>query len=200
VRGEVKTASGVDALAPEIPLPGLPDAQSHLGIPLVVQDRLVGVLAVESKRTDAFADWHEAFLGVIANQAALAIDAMSAPDDEQNPIEIEPQRKQKRSFRFYKKDDCVFVDGEYLIRNIPGRIFWRILRSFVDEGRDDFTNRELRLDDTLGLPAIKDNLESRLILLRKRLEQKCPDVRIPSTGRGHFRLEVDCPIELEEKA
>jgi len=203
VRTEVGTTG--KELAPEIPLPGLPDAQSHLGIPLVVQDRLVGVLAVESKKQDAFADWHEAFLGIIANQAAMAIDALSAPDDDVKPSAPPPpearlEGRRLHTFRYYKNDDCVFVDGEYLVRNVPGRIFWRILRSFVDEKRTDFTNRELRLDATLGLPALKDNLESRLILLRKRLEQKCPDVRIPSTGRGHFRLEIDGNVELEEKA
>ena len=197
------TVASDRAVTPEIPLPGLPDAQSHLGVPLLVQDRLLGVLAIESPAPLAFEDWHEAFLDVVANQAALAIDRMmddEAPDAGPTPppsIAAPPSRK-PRTFRFFKGDDSVFVDDEYLIRNVAARILWRLLSAHAESRRAEFTNRELRLDPWLGLPPVKDNLESRIILLRKRLEQKCPGVRIPSCGRGRFRLEVDCPIELVE--
>jgi putative methionine-R-sulfoxide reductase with GAF domain len=201
IRGEA-SARGEVVLTPEIPLPGLPDAQSHLAIPLLVQDRLVGVLAVESRDAMGFDEWHEAFLAIVANQAAVAIERIAERDDVEPPAEPAPRPSlvgTKRVFRFYKGDDCVFVDGEYLIRNVPARILWKLLKAWTDEGRIEFSNRELRLDPWLGLPPVKDNLESRLILLRKRLEQKCPDVRIPSCSRGHFRLELDCRVELEER-
>jgi hypothetical protein len=206
VRASVRQEAGAE-LRPEIPLPGLPDAQSHLAIPLLVRGRLVGVLALESRGAASFETWHEAFLGIVADQVAAGIDRLAVSEAEDPassrassaaaPVRA-PSGRKKRVFVFYQNDDCVFVDGEYLIRNVPGRILWKLLRAHA-EGRGEFTNRELRLDPSLGLPALRDNLESRLILLRQRLGQKCPDVRLPSRGRGRFAVEIDCELELQER-
>jgi len=190
------------AARPEIPLPGLPDVQSELALPLVAADRLIGVLAMESRRPAGFDEWHEAFLGVVASQVAMAIDRMLERGDE--PVRdtgtARPEASELvRTFTYYRNDDCVFVDGEYLIRNVPGRILWKILRAHATEQRVDFCNRELRMDPSLGLPGVKDNLESRLILLRRRLEERCPDVRLARAGRGLFRLELDVRLSLVEK-
>jgi class 3 adenylate cyclase len=59
----------------EIPvLPGLPGAQSQLALPLLVKDRLIGVLTVESSKPSAFDELDEILLGIVGNQAATAID------------------------------------------------------------------------------------------------------------------------------
>jgi adenylate cyclase len=211
-------AEGRTTSSREVPLPGLPDARSQMAVPLLLEDRLIGVLALESRTVSTFEAWHEAFLAVVANQVAAGIARLTERDD----AEVEPAAKnesaiceaaattvgsaraggalRRRSFCLYKNDDCVFIDGEYLVRSIPGLILWKVLSIFSRDGRTEFTNRELRLDPTLGLPQIKDNLESRLILLRRRLEKKCPDVRIVSRGRGRFGLELDATVELEERA
>jgi hypothetical protein len=207
VRAELSSGAGGRApLRPEIPLPGLPDAQSHLALPLVMRERLVGVLALESRNPAAFASWHEAFLGIVADQVAAGIERLAATDAEEQPAApgaravAAASARRRRSFVFYQNDDCVFVDGEYLIRNVPGRILWKLLKAYRDGGRVEFSNRELRLDPGLGLPPLRDNLESRLILLRQRLAQKCPDVRLPGRGRGRFAVEIDCDLDLDERA
>jgi hypothetical protein len=188
----------------EIPLPGLQNAEAQMAVPLLVQDRLIGVLALECRLAHTFTPWHEAFVQILANQIAIGIERMTERDDDDDapapgaaPGPAPAGRR--RSFHYFRNDDCVFVDGEYLIRNVPAKILWKVLRAHEREGRTEFANRELRLDPALGLPAFKDNLESRLILLRKRLEQKCPEVRLVSTRRGRFALELDCQVELVER-
>ncbi|MBL8858112.1 MAG: GAF domain-containing protein [Planctomycetes bacterium] len=210
IRSRVEESGGSSQLTPEIPLPGLADAQAQLALPLIASERLVGVLAVESPNPLCFDEWDEAFLQIVGHQIAVGIDRMQALEDDVEPDTTVATHNgvhapatavavRKHTFVYFKNDDCVFVDGEYLIRNIPGKILWKVLRQHVDEGRVEFTNRELRLDPTLGLPPIKDNLETRLILLRKRLAEKCPDVRIVPVKRGRFALKAEGAIELVEK-
>ena len=67
-------AAGQATLEPAVEMPGLADAQSQLAIPLIVKDRLVGVLGVESATANAFDELDEMLLSIVGNQVATGID------------------------------------------------------------------------------------------------------------------------------
>lgn len=193
------TREGAHA-ANEIPLPGLADARSQLAIPLVAKGELLGVLAVESRHVIHYGERDEAFLDVVAGHVALALEPLLDAEPEPGPpfgdSNASPAAGPVGRFTFYPHDDCVFFEGEYLIRNVPGRILWKLLQAYVQQDRTEFSNRELRLDLSLGLPQPRANLESRLIILRKRLSERSAPVRLVPVARGRFRLEVSGRIEL----
>jgi hypothetical protein len=194
----------------QIPLPGLSNPESQLGVPLLVRGELVGVLCIESETPYRFHEDDKATIELLGSYLAIAIQNMQlrergepAPEPvtavAQQPVASPRKREGTREVAYYAREECILVDGEYLIRSLPANILWRLLRRRTDEGRAEFTNRELRLDRSLNLPEWKDNLETRLLLLRRRLEQKCSDIRIVPRGRGRFALELGCDVTLVER-
>jgi hypothetical protein len=187
-----------------IPMPGLPNPESQLGVPLVVRGELVGVLCLESEVAYRFHEEDKASIELLGSYLAIAMQNMQlnelfveASEPAPPPLEHAPVRG-RREVVYYTADESIFVDGEYLIRSLPARILWRLLTLQQGSGRAEFTNRELRADKSLNLPEWKDNLESRLLLLRRRLEQKCPDIRLVPRARGRFALELACEVMLRE--
>jgi class 3 adenylate cyclase/putative methionine-R-sulfoxide reductase with GAF domain len=74
IRARMEAAGDLAPGADTPTLPGLAKAQSQLALPLLVKDRLIGVLAVESPKANAFDELDEILLTIVANQAATAID------------------------------------------------------------------------------------------------------------------------------
>jgi hypothetical protein len=99
--------------------------------------------------------------------------------------------------KYYNADDSIFIDDAYLIKGIAGRILWKLVQSYDQSGRVEFTNKEIRLDAGLQLPDFKDNLEARLILLRRRLQDRCDFLQIVPIGRGRFHFDVKRRLRLE---
>jgi len=195
--------SGGGALETEIPFPGLADSSSQLAVPLTHADRLLGVLYVESPEEARFAYDDEDMLAVLGAQLALSMELLGhaadvEPDAPAGAGRAAPASGPVLAIRHYATDHSVFVGSDYLIKGVAGAIIWKLLRDHVRAGRSEFCNRELRLDPELGLPELSDNLEARLILLQRRLAERCPELAIRKTGRGRFRLEVRRPLELVE--
>ncbi len=85
-----------------------------------------------------------------------------------------------------------------MVKGVPGRILWKLLREHAADGRVSFTNRELRLDERLGLPAGNNNLEARLLVLRKRLATLECGITLDRVDRGRLSLGISAPLTLAE--
>lgn len=201
---EAAERRGVAGLEHEIPFPGLPESQSQIAVPVLAGERLLGVLFAESAAPGRFGyDEEDGFMVLASHVGAVAAlleeEPAAPPRDETHAgrAAAAPQGAPLR-LRRYAENDSVFVDEEYLIKGVAGAILWRLLRAHLEDGRSDHTNRELRLDPSIRLPDLSENLEARLILLARRLEERCPALRIEKTGRGRFRFHVLRPVTLSE--
>lgn len=210
------------ALETRIPFPGLPQPQSQMAMPILDGDKLLGVIYVESPKDEYFDFEDEDALCCLAQFLAQLMlklqtaeclgsstlaktetNQISGPDGlthkapNKTPLCLKTDNTEKSvMIRYFRQNHSVFIDQDYLIKGLAGAILWRLLQLYCTEGRNQFSNRELRLDQQLHMPDIDDNLEARLILLRRRLEERCNFMHIEKVARGNFKLALSSPIEL----
>ncbi|MDI1341084.1 GAF domain-containing protein [Polaromonas sp.] len=189
----------------DIPYPGLTEPHSQLAVPIESAGRLLGVLFAESPEDLRFGFEDEDALVTLAGHLGAAIDLMQArPDTLDAPFPlpaappVQPATGKALKLKRFKTNNSVFVNESYLIKGVAGAIFWKLASDHTVHGRTEFSNRELRLDPSIRLPDVTDNLEARLLLLQRRLVDHGPHIRIEKTGRGRFRLQVMRPLILLE--
>jgi adenylate cyclase len=203
VRSSFEAGAGGIEAATEIPYPGLAQPRSQLAVPMLAAGRLLGVLFVESPDDRRFGFEDEDMLVAMAGQLGATIELVQEAPDAAEAVPPPPQAEASATgeplqLRRFAGTDSIFVGDDYLIKGVAGAILWKLLRDHASHGRSDFSNRELRLDPSIRLPDVTDNLEARLVLLRRRLAEQCPAIRIEKTGRGRFRLHVQRPLVLIE--
>ena len=201
VRESIAADGDADALETAIPLPGLPDARSQLAVPVTAFDRLLGVLYVESVADLHFGYDDEDALVAFAAQLGLAIQHHQQAEEmaEESPSaeSVAPVvAGSSLVVRHFAATDSVFLDDDYLIKGVAGAILWALLTDFVERRRTSFTNKGLRVDSRVRLPGVSDNLEARLVLLQRRLDERDAGIHLAKTGRGRFSLSVDRPLRL----
>ncbi len=132
----------------------------------VAGERLLGVLFAESVETSRFGYDEEDALVVLAGHVA-AVAALLEEGEEcvaeapAPPRQATTPRGAPVRIRRYAENDSIFVGENYLIKGVAGAILWKLVRDYVDEGRTEHTNRELRLDPAIRLPDLSENLEAR---------------------------------------
>ena len=199
---ESARAAGTDwAEKTRIPYPGLDAPQSQLALPIVCAGRTLGVLFAES--LDPMRFWYddEDALAAMAGHLGALIAVLHGAEEPAAalapPAPAPVPSGLPLLVRYYHADSSVFFDTHYVIKGVAGAILWKLLREHLRDGREEFSNRELRLDPELRLPDHAENLEARLVLLYRRLAERDAPVRIEKAGRGRFRLVVSSSLVLE---
>src|SRR4029078_11390393 len=101
----------------------------------------------------------KATIELLGNYVAIAVQNMqlqerssetpdppsAAPVRRVNPPAASAQeRSARRDVVYYAADECILLDGEYLIRSLPAKILWRLLTERQSTGRKEFTNTGVR--------------------------------------------------------
>jgi len=204
---EVVRLEGSQAdLSIEIPYPGLADPHSQLGVPLLQGGRVLGVLLVESEQDLHFTYDHEDALVAFAHLVAATMrtlgDSVAPAAEAPAEARAEPdcpfggQPDEPLKLRYHAASHSVFCNQAYVIKGVAGAILWRLLNEYVATGRTEFSNREIRLDPAIKLPDVVDNLEARLILLRRRLDEQKLGIALDKCGRGRLKLQVCGELQL----
>lgn len=203
VREAMRESPLAAQLETEIPLPGLGDSRSQMAVPILMGRTLLGVIYVESPLDGRFCYDEEDALMTLARYMALILQTVRATPDLDNDLAVGAGEAAPvggtLTIRHYRADDSIFIDDDYLIKGVAGAILWKLLRDNAANGRVVFSNKELRLSPDIRLPEFAENLEARIILLRRRLAERCPDLGLEKEGRGRFRLRLDRPLALEDQ-
>lgn len=203
VRESYLQRHGAADIEMSIPVPGLARSGSQIAVPIVLAGQLTGVLYAESPQEMRFSWDDEDALVTLCDYLAVVMASMErCSETGEEPVvstsAAESATEHVLQVCFYRADHSVFVNNEYLIKGVAGAILWKLLSDYSAFGRHEFSNRELRHDASLRLPEIVDNLEARLILLQRRLKERCQLLSIEKTGRGRFRLQVAGRLRLSE--
>jgi adenylate cyclase len=199
-----------DGSVGEIAVPESSDTRSRLAVPAVSRGEVLGVVVVESSTTAAFDDSDETIVGIVASIVAEMAELDRVVDDDgaepapvrgepiaAPPVQPTPAPQGETHVRFFASDGSVFLDGDHLIRGVAGRILWSLVQRHVQTGQVDFTTKEIRLDKSLQLPGYRDNLDARMILLKRRLEERNSPIQLERTGRGRIAMRLGTSLRLE---
>jgi len=189
-------------LETKISLPGLSDSGSQIAVPILDGSILLGVIYAESPEAGRFGDDEEDALTILAAEAAALMRHLPrAADNSAAPVSenVASGAGAPLLVRHYLADNSVFIDDEYVIKGVAGAILWFLLGEHARSGRVEFSNKELRLAPQIRLPAFSENLEARLILLRRRLAERSSYLALDKAGRGRFRLNLSRPVQLIEQ-
>jgi hypothetical protein len=100
------------------------------------------------------------------------------------------------------KFDCshaaIFINGQYLTKNVQALILRKIIKSYAETGRQEFERREFLYDPEIVKDPKNPHFDLRFKRLSKRLAENWPQLQIPRSGYGQIHFVPACEVEYCE--
>lgn len=159
INARMKYIKAVKPDVDTVPLPMLPNVDSQLAIPLLANQRLIGVYSVESTQIHAFKAVDELILTLVGNQIATAIDNASAYQTQKELTEAYSKYVPKEFLQLMGNksilDTCLADHAE-----MEMTILFADIRNFTGISEKMTPNENFEfINDYLGYitPAIEEN-------------------------------------------
>jgi hypothetical protein len=91
---------------------------------------------------------------------------------------------------YFAAEDSISVNGRHIIKNVPARIFRRVVREYVDEGKTIFEYREFKRDIEICSDPANPNFEVRLQRLMEKVKADFPEFKLQKERRGQFSFKA----------
>ncbi len=120
-------------------IPSHPDIRSEVAVPLIVQDRVIGVMDLESERLAYFNDEHARMLSLLAPQLAVSIEnarLYGEVADRERRIEMDLEAARELQDSMLPKQAPDIPGLEIAVGRRPARIIGGDLYDFFETGDD----------------------------------------------------------------
>jgi DNA-binding NtrC family response regulator len=153
-RQMMQSGRGVEIGDP-VQVPGLPNAESQIAIPLLIRDELVGVFSIESPVRQAFDDHDRSLVAIVANQIASAIRNAQLYDERRRAADALQAANASLEKRVAERTEALERElrvAEDLLRHLRSRVDGALIgESAPAQALRDAVAREARRTEPLVL-------------------------------------------------
>ncbi|HZL85199.1 MAG TPA: protein kinase [Candidatus Krumholzibacteria bacterium] len=132
-RREMVKAGRAGELGDTVTVPGLPNAESQIALPLLVKDALIGVFSIESPVPRTFGPHDEALVTIVANQVASAIHNARLVRAETTRMRELADEKQRAAEALQRVNDSLEIRVRERTAELEREL--RVARELLDDAR-----------------------------------------------------------------
>jgi adenylate cyclase len=157
----------------------------RIALPILYHGKTQAVLLVEDEKSEAWDLDLVSSLKMMANTLGLVLSR----DSDSVPF-LKKKSIRELKFRLHRSSETLFFEDAALFKSLPAKIFAYIIEKAKEKSA--ISNQEIICALENDFPKEgKTNLEARLSLIKKRIQERAIPLKIVAIERGRFQLVLD---------